>query len=69
MGIINDDGYNVCSQREAKKICDKYVLDQELYLNELKKRIVYIWSSRYYKNLNRYIRGYIFPSSVQKKAV
>lgn len=64
---ILDDDYKICSNKEAIELCDEYVLRQRVYLDEFKKRIIYFWSSRYYKDLNRYIRGYIFPAEIQKK--
>ena len=61
-GLIDDDGYKLYSGRKARKVCDKYVLGQKLYLTKEYKDIIDQWSSRYYQGLNEYIRGLIRPS-------
>ena len=61
-GELDEKEYKVYSGRKAKKICDRYVLDQMLFLDEKAKRIIGQWSSRYYQGLNEYIRGLIRPS-------
>ena len=40
VGIIDEEGYTLYLGRDARKICDKYVLDQRLYLDENSKKIV-----------------------------
>lgn len=61
LGIIDEDGYTLYVGRDARKICDKYVLDQKLYLDKNSKHIIDQWSSRYFRRLNEYIRGLIGP--------
>lgn len=62
IGIMDEGGYTLYSGRDAGKICDKYVLDQKLYLCKNSKDIIDQWSSRYFQRLNEYIRGLISPS-------
>lgn len=62
IGIIDGEGYTLYPGRDARKICDKYVLDQKLYLHQNSKDIIDQWSSRYFQGLNEYIRGFIKPS-------
>lgn len=62
IGIVDGEGYTLYSGRDARKICDKYVLNQKFYLCKNSKDIIDQWSSRYFQGLNEYIWGLINPS-------
>lgn len=60
-GLIDDEEFKEYVGRHARKICDKYVLEQKFYLDKKSKNIIDQWTSRYYQGLNEYIRGIIIP--------
>lgn len=60
--IVEGNEFKEYDESDAVRICNKYVLNQRIYLNKGSKEIVNQWSSRYFKPLNEYIRGIINPS-------
>ncbi|MCR5026169.1 MAG: ADP-ribosyltransferase [Methanobrevibacter sp.] len=61
------DAYAEYINQYFEEVCENYVLIQRFYLNPQHKKVIELWSSKFFKKFNEYLRGEYIPSNKKIK--